>query len=54
MTKQESKSQGQQQQQGAPDQKSEAHPSHYEPAKQDLKTERELRAGAIASTRSRR
>jgi molybdopterin-dependent oxidoreductase alpha subunit len=32
-----------QEQQGAPDQKAEAHPSHYEPAKQDLKTERELR-----------
>src|SRR5215211_2696974 len=30
-------------QQGAPDQKAEAHPSHYEPAKQDLKSERELR-----------
>jgi molybdopterin-dependent oxidoreductase alpha subunit len=30
-------------QQGAPDQKAESHPSHYEPAKQDLKTERELR-----------
>jgi molybdopterin-dependent oxidoreductase alpha subunit len=36
--------QGQQQeQQGAPDQQAEEHPSHYEPAKQDLKTERELR-----------
>jgi len=32
-----------QEQQGAPDQQAEAHPSHYEPAKQDLKTERELR-----------
>ncbi|HYO99862.1 MAG TPA: FdhF/YdeP family oxidoreductase [Pyrinomonadaceae bacterium] len=32
-----------QEQQGAPDQKAESHPSHYEPAKQDLKTERELR-----------
>ncbi|HEX8131081.1 MAG TPA: FdhF/YdeP family oxidoreductase [Pyrinomonadaceae bacterium] len=41
----------QQQQQGAPDQKAEAHPSHYEPAKQDLKTERELqRAEAIAAS----
>jgi molybdopterin-dependent oxidoreductase alpha subunit len=32
------------QQQGAPDQKAEAHPSHYEPAKRDLKSEGELRA----------
>ena len=38
-------------QQGAPDQQVEAHPSHYEPAKQDLKSERELRAGgALASS----
>jgi len=48
MSKQEIKTRGQQQ--GAPDQKAEAHPSHYEPAKQDLKTERELRAEAIASS----
>jgi molybdopterin-dependent oxidoreductase alpha subunit len=48
--KQEIKTQ-EQQQQGAPDQQAEAHPSHYEPAKQDLKTERELqRAAAIASS----
>jgi molybdopterin-dependent oxidoreductase alpha subunit len=39
-----------QQQQGAPDQKVEAHPSHYEPAKHDLKSEGELRAGASASS----
>ncbi|HEX8635629.1 MAG TPA: FdhF/YdeP family oxidoreductase [Pyrinomonadaceae bacterium] len=40
-----------QQQQGAPDQQVEAHPSHYEPAKQDLKTERELRRDeAIAAS----
>jgi molybdopterin-dependent oxidoreductase alpha subunit len=45
MTKPEIKTQGQQQQ-GAPDQQAEAHPSHYEPAKQDLKTEPELRAEA--------
>jgi molybdopterin-dependent oxidoreductase alpha subunit len=38
------------QQQGAPEQKVEAHPSHYEPAKQDLKSERELRAEASASS----
>ncbi|HEV2802092.1 MAG TPA: FdhF/YdeP family oxidoreductase [Pyrinomonadaceae bacterium] len=37
-------------QQGAPDQTVEAHPSHYEPAKQDLKTERELRDEVVAST----
>ncbi len=36
----------QQQQQGEPDQKVEAHPSHYEPAKHDLKSEVELRAEA--------
>ncbi|HLL71577.1 MAG TPA: molybdopterin-dependent oxidoreductase, partial [Pyrinomonadaceae bacterium] len=48
--KQEIKTQ-EQQQQGAPDQKAEAHPSHYEPAKQDLKTERELRRDeAMASS----
>ena len=45
--KQETKTQ---EQQGAPEQTVEAHPSHYEPAKQDLKTERELRAEATAST----
>jgi molybdopterin-dependent oxidoreductase alpha subunit len=40
-----------QDQQGAPDQKVEAHPSHYEPAKRDLKTEGELvREEAIASS----
>ena len=40
-----------QEQQGAPDQQAEAHPSHYEPAKQDIKTERELRrAEAIAAS----
>ncbi|HJR05996.1 MAG TPA: FdhF/YdeP family oxidoreductase [Pyrinomonadaceae bacterium] len=40
-----------QEQQGAPDQKVEAHPSHYEPAKQDLKSERELRRDeAVASS----
>ncbi|MDQ1612876.1 MAG: hypothetical protein QOG00_2807 [Pyrinomonadaceae bacterium] len=44
-----------QEQQGAPDQQAEAHPSHYEPAKQDLKTERELRRGeAIASSKNER
>ena len=49
--KREINTQEQQQQQGAHDQKAEAHPSHYEPAKQDLKTERELqRAGAGASS----
>jgi molybdopterin-dependent oxidoreductase alpha subunit len=47
MTKQEIDTGGQQ---GAPDQKAEAHPSHYEPAKQDLKTERELRDAARASS----
>ncbi|HEY0098103.1 MAG TPA: FdhF/YdeP family oxidoreductase [Pyrinomonadaceae bacterium] len=39
-----------QQQQGAPEQKAEAHPSHYEPAKQDLKSERELRAEVAAAS----
>jgi molybdopterin-dependent oxidoreductase alpha subunit len=39
-------------QQGAPDQKIEAHPSHYESAKHDLKSESELRAEAIASPSS--
>ncbi|HYG08551.1 MAG TPA: molybdopterin-dependent oxidoreductase, partial [Pyrinomonadaceae bacterium] len=48
MSKQEIETQGQQQ--GAPDQKAEAHPSHYEPVKQDLKTERELRAGATTAS----
>jgi molybdopterin-dependent oxidoreductase alpha subunit len=38
-----------QQQQGTPGQKAEAHPSHYEPAKHDLKSERELRAEATTS-----
>jgi molybdopterin-dependent oxidoreductase alpha subunit len=38
-----------QQQQGAPDQKVEAHPSHYEPAKHDLKSESRLRAEATTS-----
>jgi molybdopterin-dependent oxidoreductase alpha subunit len=48
--KTEQEPQPQQQQQGVPDQKVEAHPSHYEPAKRDLKSERELRAEASAST----
>jgi len=52
--KQEVNTQGQeeqQQQQGAPDQQVEAHPSHYVPAKHDLKTESELRRDeAIASS----
>jgi molybdopterin-dependent oxidoreductase alpha subunit len=41
-----------QEQQGAPDQTVEAHPSHYEPAKQDLKSERELRADEVAASSS--
>ncbi|HZH90564.1 MAG TPA: FdhF/YdeP family oxidoreductase [Pyrinomonadaceae bacterium] len=49
MSKQEIKTGGQQQQ-GAADQKAEAHPSHYEPAKQDLKTERELRRDAARAS----
>jgi molybdopterin-dependent oxidoreductase alpha subunit len=49
MTKQEIEIQ-EQQQQGAPDQKAEAHPSHYEPAKLDLKTEPQLRAEARAAS----
>jgi molybdopterin-dependent oxidoreductase alpha subunit len=40
------------QQQGTPDQKAEAHPSHYEPAKQNLKTERELQQRAAATAAS--
>jgi hypothetical protein len=39
-----------QEQQGAPAQKVEAHPSHYEPAKHDLKRERELRDEAELSS----
>ncbi|HEV7902432.1 MAG TPA: FdhF/YdeP family oxidoreductase [Pyrinomonadaceae bacterium] len=48
--KEQVKTEGQQQQQGAPDQKVEAHPSHYEPAKHDLKSEREMRAGEVAAS----
>jgi molybdopterin-dependent oxidoreductase alpha subunit len=50
MTKRNIKTQAEQQQeqQGAPGQQVEAHPSHYEPAKQDLKTEHELRRTAAA------
>ncbi|MCA1565394.1 MAG: FdhF/YdeP family oxidoreductase [Acidobacteria bacterium] len=52
--KREIKIQERQQQQGAPDQQVEEHPSHYEPAKQDLKTERELqRVAARASSAAR-